>query len=88
MPVTVYVLRSLAKSSRYVGITNHLERRLIEHRTQTDTVSKQLGSFQVILTEEYPNHKLARKREKWLKSGAGREWLDEYERNAGSACGG
>jgi putative endonuclease len=74
--ITVYVLKG---SKRYVGITNDLERRLCEHKRKTSKVSHMIGEFRVIYTREYPDYKSARTQEKFLKSGAGRNWLDKYE---------
>ena len=91
MSVFVYVLKSPSKKRRYVGIAINLERRLAEHRRGHSKGSQQLNrDFFVLLTEEFPDYKSAREREKWLKSGVGREWLDEYERNqrTGPASGG
>jgi putative endonuclease len=78
-PVYVYVLKAKGQSLRYIGITNDLERRMIEHNTHNDTVKRQFGDYDIILVEQYPTHIDARKREKWLKSGVGRAWLDKYE---------
>ena len=37
-----------------------------------------LGTFDLIYKEEYFDYKSARKREKFLKSGKGREWMNEH----------
>jgi predicted GIY-YIG superfamily endonuclease len=76
-PITLYVLRSLEQQRRYVGITNHLARRLHEHEQKLSKGSQLLARFEVVLLEEYPSHIEARAREKFLKSGQGRRWLDE-----------
>jgi hypothetical protein len=47
-----------------------------------------LGDFRLIFTEEYTDHAQARIREKFLKSGQGRKWLDEWENQARPASGG
>jgi putative endonuclease len=75
--VIVYVLRSLTNGKRYVGMTDNLSRRLAQHRRTRSTVEKLLGAFEVLLTEEFPDYALARAREKFLKSGQGREWLGD-----------
>ncbi|HEX9749812.1 MAG TPA: GIY-YIG nuclease family protein [candidate division Zixibacteria bacterium] len=85
--VTVYVLRG-DSGRRYVGITNNLPRRLNEHRSAGTSVSRMLGDFRLIFTEEYTDHAQARIREKFLKSGQGRKWLDEWENQARPASGG
>jgi hypothetical protein len=38
--------------------------------------------------EEFADYKSARKREKFLKSGQGREWLNEFESQSEPAKGG
>ena len=75
--VVVYVLRSLTNGKRYVGISDNLERRLREHQKAGSTVKKLLGSFELLQKEEFLTYGTARIREKFLKSGRGREWLDE-----------
>ncbi|MDP8323368.1 MAG: GIY-YIG nuclease family protein [Candidatus Stygibacter australis] len=74
--VIVYVLKGI---KRYVGITNNLDRRLLEHKRKTSKDSQMIGEFKVIYTREYPDYKSARDHEMFLKSGAGRAWLDKYE---------
>ena len=78
--VVVYVLRG-SKGRRYVGITNNLARRLGEHRK--GNVGRLIGEFQVLHTESLPDHAAARERERFLKSGKGRQWLDEIEARQG-----
>ena len=74
----VYVLRG-ASGKRYVGITNDLPRRLREHASRNTKAGQMLGDFALIYSEEYPGYTAARHREKFLKSGQGRKWLDELE---------
>ena len=75
--ITVYVLRGLETRKRYVGITKDLERRLAEHRQASSKGGQMLGAFELVLTEDdYPSYQAARTREKFLKSGQGRQWLD------------
>jgi predicted GIY-YIG superfamily endonuclease len=62
-----------------VGITNNLTRRLQEHRTRHSKAGQIIGKFRVLHTESFTDHHAARIREKYLKSGKGREWLDMIE---------
>ena len=73
---TVYVLRS-AEGLRYVGYTNDLERRVAEHNGPENTGWTRRGTeWRVVYTEEWSTVGEARHREKWLKTGVGREYLD------------
>ncbi len=72
---TVYILRSLSKSFQYVGMTNNLERRLQEHNSGYSLATKSYIPFKLVYTEILPDRKSARVREKYFKSGAGREYI-------------
>ena len=74
--ITVYVLKG-ETDKRYVGITNDLSRRLSEHRSRHSKAGQLIGKFTVVHTESFTDHKAARSREKFLKSGQGRKWLDK-----------
>jgi putative endonuclease len=75
--VTVYVLRSLTRGIRYVGITSQIGTRLRAHARGESKGGQQLGPFELIHREEFPSYQEARGREKFLKSGIGRQWLDD-----------
>jgi hypothetical protein len=59
-----------------------------EHRSKKTKGSQVLGEFFVLLTEDFADYRSARKREKFLKSGQGRKWLDELELKSEPARGG
>ena len=80
MAITLYVLKSRQNGKRYVGITDDLTRRLREHRGGQTKAGQLLHDFCVLHTEELGDYATARARERYLKSGQGREWLDELER--------
>lgn len=72
---TVYVIQS-REGYRYTGYTEDLPRRLEEHNEHTLSVWTKRGSgWKVIYREEYSTASEAMSREKWLKSGVGREFL-------------
>ena len=85
--VTLYVLRGKT-GKRYVGITNDLPRRINEHRLKKSKGGQILDDFVVLHAEEFPDYKTARMREKFLKSGQGRKWLDKLKAKSESARGG
>ncbi|MBI3189812.1 MAG: GIY-YIG nuclease family protein [Ignavibacteriales bacterium] len=74
MAFYIYVIVS-AEGLRYIGQTTNVERRLLEHNAGLSHYTKQGTGWRIIYIEEYPTRSEAMKREKWLKSGVGREWL-------------
>ena len=75
--LTVYVLRSLRNGRQYVGFTSRpLEQRLEEHnRGFPKGWSSRNRPFEVVHQETCDSEGEARTRERFLKSGRGREWL-------------
>jgi putative endonuclease len=75
----VYVLQSYSTGKFYTGITSDIERRLTEHNgTNSGTLStKNLHDYKPIFVEIVDNMVGARKLEKYLKSGTGREFRTE-----------
>ena len=71
----VYVLSSVARNYIYVGMSSDIERRISDHNNGYNKTTKPYRPFRVILVEEYETRDLARKREKYLKSGVGKEYL-------------
>jgi putative endonuclease len=72
---TVYILKSLKDNKRYIGCTNDLKRRLFEHNNGLVISTRNRKPFELIFTEEFENKELAMAREKFFKSGKGREFL-------------
>ena len=77
--IMVYVIRSLHKRYRYVGITDNLERRIRQHNVGKSISTRNFAPFYLLFTESYCDRSRARSRGKFLKSGAGRKFLDELE---------
>jgi len=71
----VYAIKSLDRNYIYVGLTNDFDRRLNQHNSGQNRTTKAYLPFKVILVESYNTRPEARKREKYLKSGIGREYL-------------
>jgi len=84
---TVYVLRSI-KGKQYIGHTSDLERRLLEHNSGLCKTTKVDKDWQVIYSEEFTTRGEAVKRERWLKTGRGREFIKEMMRDGVHAPGG
>jgi putative endonuclease len=75
MMVIVYVIRSYKDGRFYVGMTKDLERRIQEHESGKTKSTKGFRPWKLIFTESFPNFSEARKREKYLKSGSGKEYI-------------
>ena len=67
----------LDNGKRYVGHTNNLERRLHEYRSGRSPFTRRYRVKRLIYFEKYDTRSEAMKREKFLKSGKGREWLEQ-----------
>ncbi len=76
MPCWVYVLLG-SDGRNYVGITKRLGKRIREHNKGRTPADIGRGPFTLIYKESHPHYKSARAREKFLKSGVGRQWLKE-----------
>jgi len=73
---TVYVLQD-ENGRIYKGLTNNLPRRLKEHKNGKTKTTARMGNLDVIYKEEYATFEEARKRELYLKSAAGRRFLNK-----------
>ena len=77
MPFDVYVLRSEKDSIRYVGSGADAAERLRRHNKGDYKFTKGHMPWKLIYKEEYNSRSEAVKRERFLKSGQGRKYLDE-----------
>ena len=79
MPYWVYILQNTTNGKLYKGQTSNLESRIERHNTYESGsmryTHKQKGAWQLIYSEEHSTRIEAMKRERFLKSGQGREWI-------------
>jgi len=68
---TVYAIKSISRNYISAGLTNNLQRRLSGYNRTT----KPYAPFVLIFQETFPTRKEARVKEKYLKSGVGKEYL-------------
>ncbi len=74
MDYRVYILYSLTAEKSYVGYTNDIGRRIREHNQDLQrSFTSRFRPWAVIHTEEYATKHEAMIREKWYKTGVGRE---------------
>ena len=71
----VYAISSSERNYIYVGLTNNIDRRFEEHNSGNNKTTRAYRPFRLILVEEFETRQLARDREKYLKSGVGKEYL-------------
>lgn len=70
----VYILASMKNGTLYIGLTNDLNRRIIEHKTkQADGFTAKYDVNQLVYFEEHQNYRDAFERERQLKKWK-RDW--------------
>ncbi len=77
MSFETYVLKSEKDGIRYIGSGEDSVERLRRHNKGDYRFTKGHRPWRLIYKENYATRVEAMKREKFLKSGQGRKWLDE-----------
>ena len=81
MEFTVYVIES-HEGYRHTGMTEDLITRLKQHNKRSLSFWTKRGTnWKLIYSEEFETKSDSIKREKWLKSGVGREYLKKILEN-------
>ncbi|QCX01379.1 GIY-YIG nuclease family protein [Aggregatimonas sangjinii] len=75
--MVVYAIASIEHNYIYVGMTNNLENRLARHNGGRERTTRFYAPFKTIYIEECSDREFARVREKYWKSGVGKERLRE-----------
>ena len=75
----VYALKSRLRNYIYVGLTSNLEERIRRHNDGRERTTKAYRPFELIYSEEHLTREEARKREKYFKSGVGKEFLKKIK---------
>ena len=73
----IYILKSSTTGKLYTGSTQNLEARLRAHNDGLNPYTKGRGPWELMHSEEFPTRSEAMKREKFLKTGKGRDFLKE-----------
>jgi putative endonuclease len=74
---SVYILRNSASGRYYTGSTSDLRRRLEEHNTNQSRSTKNRGPWELIHHEDYQSLVEAVRRERYYKTGKGRDDLKQ-----------
>jgi putative endonuclease len=78
----VYILRSLKNGRFYTGSTDNVRRRIKEHNDGRSKATRYIRPFEVIHIEQFSSRAEAMQREKFLKTGRGREELKAILQNS------
>jgi putative endonuclease len=72
---SVYAISSETRNYIYVGLTSNLAKRIEFHNSGYERTTSHYRPFRLIFCEEFPDRPTARLKEKYLKSGIGKEFL-------------
>jgi putative endonuclease len=72
---TVYAIHSLTHDWIYVGMTDTIDRRFFQHQHGYNKSTKPYRPFALFYTEQFEDSLLARQREKYFKTAAGKRRL-------------
>ena len=73
--IVVYAIKSRKRNYIYVGMTSNLDDRIERHNKGYEKTTRPYRPYSLIYTEEFPDRLKAREKEKYLKSGIGKEFL-------------
>lgn len=71
----VYIIKSTIDNRLYKGLTTNLETRIHEHNSGKTKSTSPYKPWKLVYFEKFDSRDEARKREKYFKSGIGREFL-------------
>lgn len=78
----LYILKSSTNGKYYIGSTNNIERRVMEHNNGWSRYTKNKGPFELVYKEEYNSNSEAKKREYYLKLLKSRKAIEKLIRAA------
>ena len=77
----VFIIKSLKDGRYYKGMTTNLTNRIKEHNAGRTFSTKVFVPWELVYYEEYSTRSEARAREKFLKSGQGRNFIKRMIHN-------
>ncbi len=83
----VYAIKSLIRIYIYVGLTEMVERRVGQHNKGENRSTKAYKPFKLIYTETFETRVEAREKEKYLKSGIGKNFLNLLSKSGDGEIG-
>jgi len=76
----VYILENTNTGKKYIGQTKDLAKRLYKHNTNSNKYTRHKGSWKLVHSEGCSTRIEAIKKERFLKTGKGREFIKEVLR--------
>ena len=73
--IYLYALKSKTRNYIYVGMTANIADRMHRHNSGYEKTTRSYRPFELIYLEKFEDRKQARVKEKYLKSGSGKEYL-------------
>jgi putative endonuclease len=73
--IYAYVIRSTVDGRLYKGVSGDIEQRLLEHNAGKTKSTRPYKPWTLVYFEKFDTFEEARNREKFFKSGSGREFL-------------
>jgi putative endonuclease len=77
MTYTVYILFSITHQKHYTGFTSNLEQRLLSHHHLGKDWTSKYRPWELIFEKKFESKSEAMQFEKWLKTGAGRDFIKQ-----------
>ena len=74
-PYYVYAIKSIDFSRLYIGISDNTKRRLIQHNSGHTKSTKPYSPWELVYCEKTTDRLSAREKEKYFKTGYGKEIL-------------
>ena len=75
MKFTVYILFSVSFNRHYTGFTSNIQARWQSHSESGNDWTAKYRPWKLIYTQDFETKKDALAYEKWLKTGAGRDFI-------------
>lgn len=79
----IYILKSLVNNRFYIGSTSNISRRLTEHSQGKSKYTKTIKPFELVLRQEFPSLRQARRAEKWLKAQKSKKFIEKVIQDKG-----
>lgn len=73
----VYIIEN-SQGKLYIGQTGNLEKRILDHNELGKGYTSKFRPWKLIYSEKVESRKIAMAREKYLKTGAGRDWIKKH----------